>query len=338
MEEERPGLLDRAVELLARLMNSIGLNGTRLLWKWNRRRGQLAETGRKTEILWRSAKGKHKMCRSCRALVARSARSCPECGASMAGVKGPGLGRLLSNLLPGTTTATSLLLLVNGLFFVLMLMPGGGPETGRPAGLAGMMRFDFYTILRFGGGRGGLVLVDGEWWRLITPIFLHGGLIHFGFNTYVLLQLGPMIEELYGTRRFWVIYLASGIAGNLASQLLRPGVNVIGASGAICGLIGLLLAYGMRRGGPAGEQIKQGMLRYAVYILIFSLLPGISLLSHVGGFVGGLLVGLAVPVGALRDRGQTLAWQLLSVAGVLLVLLAFYQVSVHGQDFVKHLN
>ena len=201
-----------------------------------------------------------------------------------------------------------------------------------------MMGFDFYTTLRFGGGYGSLVLADGEWWRFVAPIFLHGGLLHFGFNTYVLLQLGPIVEELYGTERFWIIYLLSGISGNLVSQLVSSHTNVIGASGAICGLIGLLLAYGMRRGGSGGEQIKRGMMRYAVYILIFSLLPGISLLSHAGGFAGGLLLGLAVPAGAIRERRRNMTWQLLSMAGVLLVLFVFYQVSVHGQDFAKHLN
>jgi rhomboid protease GluP len=337
VEEERPGLLDRAIELLARLMDLVGLNGSRLQWRWTRRRRQLVESSARTEVLLRSAKGKHKMCRSCRALVARSARVCPECDANMSEVKGPGLGRLLSNVLPGTSSATSLILLVNGLFFVLMLMSAGG-EGGAPAGLGRMMGFDFYTILKFGGGRGSLVLIDGEWWRFVAPIFLHGGLLHFGFNTYVLLQLGPIVEELYGTERFWIIYLLSGISGNLVSQLVSSHTNVIGASGAICGLIGLLLAYGMRRGGSGGEQIKRGMMRYAVYILIFSLLPGISLLSHAGGFAGGLLLGLAVPAGAIRERRRNMTWQLLSMTGVLLVLFVFYQVSVHGQDFAKHLN
>ena len=158
------------------------------------------------------------------------------------------------------------------------------------------------------------------------------------FCLVVLFSLGPIVEELYGTERFWIIYLLSGISGNLVSQLVSSHTNVIGASGAICGLIGLLLAYGMRRGGSGGEQIKRGMMRYAVYILIFSLLPGISLLSHAGGFAGGLLLGFVVPAGAIRDRSRNMTWQLLSMAGVLLVLFVFYQVSVHGQDFAKHLN
>ena len=78
MEDQEPGRLDRAVEKLAHALNALGLNGTRLLWKWNRRRQRLGEAGLKTEILWRSAQGKHKMCPSCRALIVRSANTCPD--------------------------------------------------------------------------------------------------------------------------------------------------------------------------------------------------------------------------------------------------------------------
>ena len=79
-------------------------------------------------------------------------------------------------------------------------------------------------------------MVGGEWWRLITPIFLHGGLIHFLFNSYLLIHLGPLVEEIFGTYRYWVIYLCCGIAGSLFSQVPRF-VNTVGASGAIMGLL-----------------------------------------------------------------------------------------------------
>ncbi len=337
-EDQQQGFLDRLVDLIAGIADALGFNGTRLRWKLRQKRAQLGESGLRTEVMWRSARARHKMCPSCRALVPRSARKCPECGKGLAGVRAPGIGRLLSNILPGATATTSLLLLVNGLFFLLLIMAPPAAESGQVTGLGRIMRFGVYDLLRFGGGLGSLVIYEGEWWRLVTSIFLHGGLLHFAFNSYVLMQLGPLVEESYGTEKFWVAYLFSGIVGNLASQLLQLRTPVVGASGAIVGLIGLLLAYGIRRGGVIGGNIRTVMTRYAIYILVFSLLPGISLLSHAGGFVGGFLIGLVMPAGSFRSRGSAGLIQGLALAGVLLVLWAFYHVAAHGADFLRYLE
>ena len=332
-EEPRLGPLDRLVERLAQLMNSLGLNGTRLQWKWNRRRAKMAEAGARAEILLRSAKGRHKMCRSCRALVERSASTCPECGEKLSDVKAPGVGRLVTNLIPGVTAATSLIMLVNGFWFVVMLMAKMRVSAGNASLFGG---FDSELLVRFGSGLSYQVslpngdIVGAEWWRLITPMFLHGGLIHFLFNSYLLIQLGPVVEGIFGTTRYWVVYLCCGIAGGLASQLPRD-VNTVGASGAIMGLIGLLVVYGYRKGGVLGQTMKALVIRLAVYSVILGLIiPNIDHLNHIGGFACGAGLALIVPEGPFRSRGESGFWQSLSVAGVLLVLLAFYQVAAQG--------
>jgi rhomboid protease GluP len=330
----RPGLLDRLVEILARLLNAIGLNGTRLQWKWSQRRRATAESA---EQLMRSARGQHKMCPSCRALVPRRAPVCSECGERLAAVSAPGWGRVLGQLFPGASRAVSLLFLINGGLFALMLATP--TEAVHAGGLSRLMGgFDTYTIMRYGGGLGVLILHDGEWWRLVTSMFLHANLLHIAMNSLALIRLGPLIEELYGAERFWVVYLGSGIAGAALSELPRPSVPVIGASGAICGLIGLLLAYGFQRGGMVGRDIRRSVFEMGLYILAFSLLPGVSLLGHVGGFVGGFLLGLVVPAGAPRSRLTNMMWQLAALAGVLLTLWAFTCVALHGEDFSKHLR
>jgi rhomboid protease GluP len=334
-EDGKQGSLDRAVEFAAKLLNALGLNGTRLQWKWNQRRRRLAEAGVRREILWRSARGRHKMCPACRALVDRSARTCPECGGTMAGVRAPGLGRVAANLLPGISAATSLLMLVNGFWFLLMIMaqikagsPGGGASPFSP--------FDLELMARFGAGvsRERMLstgaVTGGEWWRLITPIFLHGGLIHFLFNSYLLLNLGPLVEDIFGAPRYWVIYLSCGIAGSIASQAPRFVITV-GASGAIMGLIGLLLVHGYLRGGFLGQTMKSLVIRLAIYSVILSLMFNIDHLNHIGGFACGALLALVVPHGPHRSRTEAAVWQVLSVAGVLLVLLAFYQVAAFGR-------
>ncbi len=332
-EDEKLGLLDRTVELLARLMNSLGLNGTRVLWKWNRRRERLAEAGVRTEIFWRSAKGRHKMCRSCRALVDRGASDCPECGASLSAVRAPGVGRLVTNLIPGVTAATSLIMLVNGFWFVVMLMAQMKAGSGDTSLFGG---FNSELIVRFGSGLSREVplpsgqVVGGEWWRLITPIFLHGGMIPFLFNSYLLIQLGPVVEEIFGTTRYWVVYLCCGIVGSMTSQLPRF-VNTVGASGAIMGLIGLLLVHGYRSGGVLGQTMKGLVVRLALYSIILGFMFNIDHWNHIGGFLCGAGLALIVPRGEFRSRSEAGFWQFLSLAGVLLVLLAFAQVAAQGR-------
>ena len=329
-EEWQPTILDRLVDLLARAMDALGLNGRRLRWKWNQKRGALSEAGARSEVLWRSTKTKHKMCPACRALVPRGARNCPECGAELKTVSTPGVSRLFANVFPGVSAATALILLVNGFWFILMIMAqikSGGQSGGLFAS------FGVELLVRFGAGLSFYwpdFGTGGEWWRVITPIFLHGGLLHFFFNSFVLLQLGPIVESLYGTPRFWVIYLSCGIAGSATSQFTRP-VLTVGASGAILGLMGLLLVFGWRHGGALGQTLKSAMIRYGIYILVFSLLfPNIDHLNHLGGLVCGALLALVMPTGEFRSRSEANLWQFLALAGVMLVLFCFFQVAQHG--------
>jgi rhomboid protease GluP len=333
--DDKLGPLDRAVERLARLLNALGLNGTRLLWKWSQRRRRLGEAGLRTEILWRSARGRHKMCPACRALVERALRDCPECGEPLGRVRAPGIGRALSNLLPGISAATSLLMLVNGFWFLVMITAQirAGAGQAHPS-LFGS--FDLEMMARFGAGvsRPRLLstgaVTGGEWWRFVTPIFLHGGLLHFLFNSYLLLNLGPIVEEVYGAARYWTIYLACGIAGSLASQLPRFVITV-GASGAIMGLIGLLLVHGLRRGGVLGESMKSLLGRLVIYSIVLGLLFNIDHLNHLGGLACGAALGLVVTHGPYRGRAEERGWHALSLAAVLLVLWAFYQVAAFGR-------
>jgi membrane associated rhomboid family serine protease len=330
VSEERPGPLDRAVELLAELMTAVGLNGSRMLWRWKRGQREAGEARVRRQVLWRSAKAQHKMCRSCRALVPRGASSCPDCGASMASVSTPGIGRMVTNLMPGITAATSLLMLVNGFWFVMMIL------AQIKAGGAGLSGFDMELLVRFGAGLSRPQLfpsgeiTGGEWWRLVTPIFLHAGLLHFFFNSFLLIQLGPIVEEIYGTQRFWVIYLCCGIGGSMASQWTRPVVTV-GASGAIMGLIGLLLVYGYRSRSSLGQNMKQLIVRLLVYTVILSIFFNIDHRNHIGGFLTGALAALVVPTGQQRDRSAAVVWQIAAIIGVLVVLLAFSNVALQGR-------
>lgn len=291
----------------------------------------------RTEVLIRSARGQFKMCPSCRALVPRSASTCPECHEGLSRVRAPGIGRLLSNIVPGATAVTGLILLVNGLLFVAMLVaPYEAPGRDAASGLTRLMRFDAFTLIRFGSGFSPLTWEMGDYWRLVVPIFLHGGLLHFVMNSFALVQLGPLVEEEYGTERFFFVYLACGIAGSLFSQLPRV-VNTVGASGALCGLLGLLLVHGIRRGGAYGHALRTAMTQNAIFVLVMSFLPGIDWLCHVGGLVCGFVLGWIVPYGPFRNRATAVVWEILAFASAGFVLVSLFLMVRGGTDGVAAL-
>jgi rhomboid protease GluP len=327
-------LLDRLVELLAQAFDAVGLNGTRLRWKWNQRRRDLGEAGLKTEMVIRSTQVAYKMCPACRALVPRHVRRCTECGAVLADVRAPGISRVIANLIPGATATTAMILLANTLLFaVVLLLPvrldnyDPGPVFSR------LMRFDGLSLIRYGMGHAGLTLSLGEWWRIVTPIFLHGGLLHFIFNSLALVRLGPLVEEEYGTERLAAIYVLCGVAGSAATQMLR-GTITVGASGALCGLLGLLLVHGWRIGGAYGERLKSVMLQNVVLMVFISVLPSIDWMNHLGGFLAGCALGLIAPSGPFRNRATEIVWLILAWASVALVIASLWFMSVRGMDDV----
>jgi rhomboid protease GluP len=329
--DEAPGLLDRAVDLLARALDAVGLNGTRLRWRWNARRREIGETGLRAEMFARSTRGAYKMCPSCRALVPRSARTCSECGAHLSTVRAPGLTRAIGNLIPGATATTGIILAANTVLFALMLMipvsvPGEDP--GNP--LSRLLGFDGLTLIRYGSGFSPLTLGFLEVWRLVTPVFLHAGLIHFIFNSMALVQLGPLVEEEYGTERLASIYLVCGIAGSAASQILRHS-HTVGASGAICGLLGLLLVHGYRMGGSYGARLRSAMLQNILIMGVLSfVVPRIDWMNHLGGLAAGALLGLVVPSGPFRSRATEVLWQVLAWGAIVVALWSFWMMSRQG--------
>jgi rhomboid protease GluP len=323
-------LLERLVELWARLLDALGLNGARVRWRWNQRRRNLGEAGLSAQMVVRSTRGAYKMCPQCRALVPRYARTCTECGASLAGVRAPGLTRLLANVIPGTTATTFFILLANGLMFAAVLMLPVRLDTYDPGTtLSRLFGFDGLSLIRYGSGYAGLTIPLHEGWRLVTPVFLHGGLLHFAFNSLAFVQLGPLVEEEFGTERLATIYVLCGVAGSAASQLLHHS-HTVGASGALCGLLGLLLVHGARIGGAYGQRLKSVMLQNVVLMIGISLLPRIDWMNHLGGFATGCALGYVVPSGPFRSQARAALWQALAWISLGLVLASFHAMATRG--------
>jgi rhomboid protease GluP len=153
------------------------------------------------------------------------------------------------------------------------------------------------SLVRWGANFGPKT-ANGEWWRLFSSMFVHVGIIHLLFNMWVLAQAGPLVERL-GNTAFLVLYVLSGLAGSLASLARSSLVVSAGASGAIFGVYGALLGYLALRRHALPVQITRGLGGSAVFFVGYNVFygitqKGIDLAAHGGGFVAGLLCGLAL--------------------------------------------
>jgi len=269
-----------------------------------------------------------RMCPSCRGLIDRGASVCPLCGAPTKPPRsrvGTGSGKLLGGLIAVPSTATSALIAVNVALYFLswyLTQTAASAELSSAPGMGGI-RGD--VLVRLGAKFGPLMYTGqwytGEWWRLVTAMFLHRDLIHIGFNLLCLFRLGPEVESLFGTAKFLVIYLVTGVAGFMLSLWSSLGSS-IGASGAILGLIGVVLVVSFRY-GSAGKQYRAMLWQWLLYILIISLLPGVDMAAHLGGFICGVALGLVIPEGEPETRASENLWNALAVLSVLVIAGSF---------------
>ncbi|TAK12414.1 MAG: rhomboid family intramembrane serine protease [Anaerolineae bacterium] len=135
-------------------------------------------------------------------------------------------------------------------------------------------------------------MLDGQWWRFITPVLLHGSVLHIGVNMYSLYAIGPQLEPFYGHWRFLALYLLTAFTGVVLSFALSDGASV-GASTAIFGLLGALGVFAYLNRGVFGQRAQlllRNVVQVAVINLIIGLTPGIDNWGHAGGLVGGVLL------------------------------------------------
>jgi membrane associated rhomboid family serine protease len=159
--------------------------------------------------------------------------------------------------------------------------------------LLGQALLGFDPVLELGLKDNALIL-GGELWRLLTPVFIHAGFLHLAVNMYSLFALGPAVERFFGAPRFLAVYLLSGISGVIFSLAFSPAPSV-GASGAIFGLLGALATFlYLHRPvfGPAGGMMLRQLVLVGALNLFASLSPGIDMWGHVGGLVAGVACSL----------------------------------------------
>ena len=262
-----------------------------------------------------------RLCPSCGTLVGSTATKCHECGTSMT-FSLAAVSKALGSLLPETSPVTYVIVFINGLLFVLSLILSmkGGEGASLMGGIDGM-------VLRRLGARVTPLIFEGEVWRLVTPIFLHGSVMHFGMNTLVLMDVGPQLEEVYGSARYLFLYVVMGIFSFVVSSLWNPYVISIGASGSLLGLIGLMLAITKKHGGALAEMYRKQLIRWVVYIFVFGfIIRGVDNAAHLGGLVAGYGLGKMFddrePMNAQeRSRAYLLGWTAALVVGVSFVMM-----------------
>lgn len=240
------------------------------------------------------------LCPRCRKLISADEPKCPFCGLSAPGSRRHALSLKIfddGNRLVGVLIAANAVM-----YLVCLVLSRRGLHVS-----ANPMMFlspDSQTLLLLGAT--GTLPIDGRghWWTLLSASYLHGGMLHILFNMVALRQISPLIWGEYGTYRMVVIYTLSGVGGFVVSYLAGIPVT-IGASAAVCGLIGAALYFGKSRGGRYGQSLYRQVGSWALGIFIIGILiPGINNWAHGGGMAAGALLGMIL---GYHDRARETA-------------------------------
>jgi rhomboid protease GluP len=197
--------------------------------------------------------------------------------------------------------------------FVVMLLTGVS-MLSNPTG---------QDLIRWGANFGPLT-VGGQWWRLLTCIFIHGGLLHIAFNMWCLWDLGRLAESIYGHWTFAAVYFLSGLSASLGSVIWNPMILSVGASGAIFGIAGALIASFYLGEFSLPREAMSGMLRSVVMFVGYNLFFGAVIArtdnaAHIGGLLMGLLLGALIAKIAPQPDAVGRRIAILMVGGLLVI-------------------
>jgi len=260
------------------------------------------------------------LCPNCRRLVSADETRCPHCGERRPGSRLK--NNFLTRYLGQSDQLVRTIIIANVAMFFLSLFLN--------ARMPGLSMNPFHVLspenrsLLFLGATG-TIPIDrfGRLWTLVSAMYLHGGLLHILFNMLAFSQLAPLVIREYGGYRAISIYTLGGIAGFWISY--RAGVTfTIGASCAVCALIGALLYYGLSRGGLYGQALFKQIGAWAVGIMLFGfMVPGINNWAHGGGVLAGAALGFFMGYQERRIEGRFDRVLGYGCVGLTLVILAF---------------
>lgn len=265
------------------------------------------------------------LCPRCRRLVGSEETVCSWCGASRSApwwqILNWTRGAMDGNWL------VKAIITANVLYFALSLM------LNNTAGGSGSFLSPGQTSLMLLGATGTYPMDNfGRYWTLVSANYLHGGILHLIFNLMALNQIAPTVSSEYGPSRMFTIFTVGGILGYVVSYF--AGVPfTIGASAAVCSLIGSLLYYGKSRGGAYGNTVYREVSGWVISLFIFGyIFPGINNWGHGGGILGGIVVAALLGYNERRrenyfDHGLALLCGLttLGVLGWAVITASFYR-------------
>jgi len=295
--------------------------------------------------------GRPSVCRSCGALIGAGETICQVCNAPLVAAPPPSLplheryAMSYARAVLSRPYIFTIVFLVANLFVFMLMWEVAGMKTSIL-----WSAFPEDVLLAFGAKTNYLIRYEHQYWRFVTPAFIHVNLIHLLVNMYALWIVGPWVEKLYGSAKFVVFWVATGIAGVLASYLtVVPGSNPgwigsflikpgdapsAGASGAVFGLIGVLFVFGLkyRRELPEGFKRAFGTGMLPVILLNIGIGFAASGVIDNAAHMGGLLSGAAFAAVVSYKRpgapaGVTIAWRVLQIAALALVAICFFMVA-----------
>ena len=284
------------VDRVADVAAALGLNRVRVRWKLDRLRRSLNRQAEQARGRVAHVGYTNKVCPHCTAVNDVQAKKCASCGKPLHGRFFQVLSRL-GIVSPAFSNVSAVLGIAMVLIYARMLAAAG-------TGMEGIFSMETGVLFAHGASYAG-AFHNGEWYRLLTSVFLHAGLWHLGFNLFALSQLGPFVEEIFGKARMLIYFVGTGIVASMGSLLVRAALAqvagspvdmsvAIGASGAIMGLMGIMAGWGMRDGTGAGRHARNTALKWAAYTLIFGFFIGADNGAHAVGFIAGGFIGLSV--------------------------------------------
>lgn len=298
------------------------------------------------------------MCRNCGAIIGAGEQQCDVCGTSITNAASsprPPVAadrettRFARAILNRPFKFTVVLLAANFFVFLLMWHSSG-------MSFSVLALFPWEVLIAYGAKVNVLINEQHQWWRLVTPMFVHVNLLHLMVNMYSLWVVGPYVEKLYGSAKFLVFWVLSGIAGLVASYLtvVEPNTQLgplgrflfklqdgpsAGASGALFGLVGVLFVFGIKFRHELPEGFKRAFGTGLLPMIMLNLFIGyigrgiIDNAAHLGGFACGVLLALFVDY-RRPGEGSRIAtvWQILQIALIAIVAVSFIKTSQHFRD------